>query len=398
MDGPSRRAPLWLKAVVVLLTLGALVSRRPEAFLHPQFFAEDGRIFFLGAHSEGLRSLWVPYAGYFHAYARALALLFSPLPPLVLPALYLVGNVAAVLFAVLRCLSPRLPFALWVRTGMALTLTLAPHENEVFHTLTNAHWILDVVLVLGLLMEAPTTRRETLGDAAVLVVASLSGPFALIFAPLYAMKLLVERTRHAAWQGGLVAVCAALTIPFVESTKRGGPVGAAQLAEAARAIAGVAGRAFVGKWGRPPPELPLSTALLVLGAVLLAVAVLVDAWRSRVWAPVFPLLAAGLVFGAALWAHRGDPGPLTWGAARYLYIPMTCLFWSLLLVAPRNPVGSAAALTVALIAFGAGHRAEPHPDYDWPAAARCLETEARCLVRVPPDEAWAFTVERAAPR
>src|SRR3954453_19860929 len=78
-DGLYFRA-LFLAFVLVCL---AVISRRPDAFLNPQFFAEDGNIWFADAYNIGwLRSLANTHTGYFQTLPRlgpALALAV-PLP------------------------------------------------------------------------------------------------------------------------------------------------------------------------------------------------------------------------------------------------------------------------------------------------------------------------------
>ena len=62
-----------------------LYARMPDAFSHPQFWAEDGTIFFLDAHSGGWRALLDPYSGYLHLIPRAVAWLAELLPYELIP-------------------------------------------------------------------------------------------------------------------------------------------------------------------------------------------------------------------------------------------------------------------------------------------------------------------------
>jgi hypothetical protein len=80
---------LWQHCAVFLLACALIVSRRPDAVFHAQFWAEDGRYFFADAYNVGWwAAIFRAYGGYFHALPRlgaAFALLvpFS-LAPLVL--------------------------------------------------------------------------------------------------------------------------------------------------------------------------------------------------------------------------------------------------------------------------------------------------------------------------
>src|ERR1019366_4560833 len=62
---PLRAALLTAGAVLLIL-----FARRPESFLHPQFYAEDGAVFYVGAHRDPWGSILTPYAGYLHLASR----------------------------------------------------------------------------------------------------------------------------------------------------------------------------------------------------------------------------------------------------------------------------------------------------------------------------------------
>ena len=82
------RGPLSAAAVFILIFL-SLFLRRPDALTSPQFFAEDGRIFF---HDQilygGLESLFTPYAGYLLIVPRCTALIGSWFPIAAAPLVY----------------------------------------------------------------------------------------------------------------------------------------------------------------------------------------------------------------------------------------------------------------------------------------------------------------------
>src|SRR5271156_137369 len=61
-------------AVVFLATLIAIFSRLPGALLHPQFFAEDGWVWYQQAYNlHWLRSLGIAQAGYLQTLPRLVA-------------------------------------------------------------------------------------------------------------------------------------------------------------------------------------------------------------------------------------------------------------------------------------------------------------------------------------
>jgi hypothetical protein len=71
----SLRLPL-----TIALCLAIILYRKWDSFVNPQFWAEDGAIFFQGAHELGWSSILRPYAGYHHFLQRLLA--YAGLPHL----------------------------------------------------------------------------------------------------------------------------------------------------------------------------------------------------------------------------------------------------------------------------------------------------------------------------
>jgi len=53
----------WLWAIVFTAAVFVTISRRPDAVLNAQFFAEDGTYWYHDAYQFGFRSLLMPQAG-----------------------------------------------------------------------------------------------------------------------------------------------------------------------------------------------------------------------------------------------------------------------------------------------------------------------------------------------
>src|SRR5438874_4257089 len=86
--------PLKIAAVCAALTL-ILFSRRPEMVLHPEFWAEDGWIFFVQADTQGADALVTPYGGYHHLLLRILAAAAASLDARWIPVAYIGANLLA---------------------------------------------------------------------------------------------------------------------------------------------------------------------------------------------------------------------------------------------------------------------------------------------------------------
>src|SRR5437588_5046860 len=57
-----------------------LASRRPDAVLHAQFWAEDGTVFYANAYNAGWRSLLMAYGGYLNLVSQIVGLLALLVP------------------------------------------------------------------------------------------------------------------------------------------------------------------------------------------------------------------------------------------------------------------------------------------------------------------------------
>jgi hypothetical protein len=76
--------------VAVLL----IVSRRPDAILHPQFWAEDGYQYWSQAYEfGGLHVLFRPEAGYLQLFPRLAAALFVHFPLQWVPAFFSLSGI-----------------------------------------------------------------------------------------------------------------------------------------------------------------------------------------------------------------------------------------------------------------------------------------------------------------
>lgn len=168
-----------------LLCTGMLYFRRPDAFTAPQFYAEEGRNFFAEAWNEGWPSCINGLAGYFHLYPRVLAnaALALGVPVLYMPHVFNAGALVAYLLVWFYTFA-RLPCGLIGRFFGVLATGLVPMGNEVWMNQTNVQWVLALIIPLICFGKPPAGRLARVIDGCVLVVCSLTGPFAVVMAPL----------------------------------------------------------------------------------------------------------------------------------------------------------------------------------------------------------------------
>jgi len=150
-EGIGQWIGLGWQAVVFFAALVAVFSRLPGAFLHPQFFAEDGWVWYQQAYNlHWLRSLGIAQAGYLQTFPRlvaGVALLFPmQWAPLIMSLAGAVIQVLPVTALLSRRCAPWGPLRL--RFLMAVLYLAIPDAPEIHIVLTNAMWHLAVLQAL----------------------------------------------------------------------------------------------------------------------------------------------------------------------------------------------------------------------------------------------------------
>lgn len=252
---PERGAPRAAGWPGAALTLGAfaaaavvVVLRDPAAVLHPQLWAEDGMFWFANAYDHGpVAPLLHAHTGYLQTFPRLVADLGLLVPLPALPLLFAIVAIAVQsapvgLLASARCedVVGRRP----VRLAVAALYLAVPNSWEVASNLTNAQWHLALLAFLCL-VAAPGGRAWKAFDVAVLTLSGLTGPFAIILAPLGLVWL--RRGRRCRWTAVLwliAALAAALQCVELVVSPRGHY--AALGASASRLVAIVGGQVGIG--------------------------------------------------------------------------------------------------------------------------------------------------------
>jgi len=368
-----RPLPIAQKRAVVLGAVAAvgliLFLRKPDSLENPQFFAEDGTVFFIGARQLGLQAVLTPYGGYLHLMPRLIALAAGFFDPLWTPAVY---NGAALCFdvAVMGLLfSRRVPLP--AKPGLALAFALVPHSGEVFLSLTDMQWCLALALVLLLLMDDAETAAQRWFDRIVLAVCGLTGPFICFLSPLFVVRAGVRRTAEAAILAFLALLAAAVQASYLYAYRshfaRPLPVDPRGL------MASMAGRLYGTFWmGYGIPAIPPSALWITMGVAVTAIAGWV-AFRRGDWRQSRATLALAWICFVVPVAIKfrydahviAGPG----NGDRYFFLPHVLLAW-LLVTACIQYKGwrrmIPATLLATSLAFNLPHlRAAPLHDYAW---------------------------------
>jgi hypothetical protein len=257
----------------------AIFSRLPGALLHPQFFAEDGWVWYQQAYNlHWLPSLGTAQAGYMQTLPRlgaGVSLLFPMRwAPLIMNLAGTVIQVLPVTALLSRRCAPWGPLS--ARILMAALYIAIPDAPEIHVVLTNAMWHLAVLQALLAFSVPPLSWRGRVSDLTLFCIGGISGPFCILLLPLIAAYWWFRRQRWTLVVLGVTFLCVVIqVVTILHAVKRpGAPLGVTPL----RLLRIVGGSIFIDSMvGTGGPNLPIP--FLVLGAIG-GLAILFWGWRS----------------------------------------------------------------------------------------------------------------------
>jgi hypothetical protein len=391
----SRRRWFLFNAGVLLACAGILYARKPDMFQRPQFWAEDGGLFFLQACMRGWSSIFEPYAGYFHFLPRLVALIAEAFDPARAPGIYVGCSLLLTLWVSARTLSERFPIRPAI--ACALAVVLVPDAFEVLLSVANLQWILAAGLVAVLISDDPATPAQKIHDVVAVAAVGLTGPFSTLFAPIFVLRFLARRSVWSGIIGALAVTAGTIQLICVLGHPAVIPPGATvEILHGAIAIGSrLAGSLLLGKWVPNPPGI---FAGLVLAAISLAgtgwLVMRAGAVRlQRIWAG----LAFIAVLAASLYRCRFVlPGLTLIGfGARYFFPLQMLLVWLLISVFQSKLRGHRMAagsiIAIMLIANLPRLRYGALPDLHWSDYAAKIRAGEKVLVPINP-AGWTIPV------
>lgn len=178
-----------------MLAFVLLVLKSPDALSTPQFWAEDGAVFFAEQFQHDWPRLLTPYAGYLHTVTRLVAWIASGFKvlhaPLIYTALAILIDAACVAYVSLR-MTPW--FSRW---AVFLSFFIIPSSGDIFGTVTNVQWFMQFVLAAACLTPTATVHKSRwelrVAGYFVLALVALSGPFSIMVAGLGLGAMLMGR-------------------------------------------------------------------------------------------------------------------------------------------------------------------------------------------------------------
>jgi len=336
---------LWQHLVLFVIAYALVISRKPDAIFHAQFWAEDGRVWFADAYNLGA---WRPFlrteTGYFQTLPRIAAVL-SLLVPLSLAPLVL--NLIAIAVHVLPVnllVSDR--SAGWgdvrFRALLAAAYLAIPSSPEICANITNEQWTVAFCVFLLLVGSPPGSTAKRAFDVSFILLSALTGPFCIFLLPI---SLLVAVRRAGRWRWVPAAILSVGCLVQV--------VGLTIVSPAARTAWGVlgarfdllvrilGGHVFLGSLigANNFAAIPGRQAFAILAIALVFGSSIAAFALLRAPLPVKLLaLYAVLIVSAALTlpSSYAPPGTGQWemiakaGAVRYWFLPTLTFIWLLL--------------------------------------------------------------------
>lgn len=198
----SERRVFALFGAVFTAVLTISFFRRPEMLLTPQFFAEDGSIFFRDAYQLPLwNSVFVPVAGYYLFIPRLIAALVVKLGPLNwAPLLF---NATSLLIAAAAISLPVLPPGRVIiksdirRASVFTAAALLPYQ-ECLGKLAYLQWYILWMMAFSLLIDPPRTLRFQVCAAAIYLAAAFSAALQLLLLPLIVARIILSWSQDRA--------------------------------------------------------------------------------------------------------------------------------------------------------------------------------------------------------
>ena len=372
--------------LTLILASFVLFLRKPDALLNPQFWGEDGVIFFHQCYAFGLNSLFLPYAGYLHTIPRLIALVCSPFPLVALPLLYNSSAFIGLLLVCAYLFNPRLKLP--VKPLFALSVVLIPYSSVCYLNITNLQWIMAPLLLLVQLQDPPRRSRQIVADYLLVIALGLTGPFVILCLPLFITGYLMRRDKHSLGICMVACLAAAVQSSVLAATmKPAGPFSA----DGATWIKLIAYRGFGDlAFGRQISVSLTPCLLAILGLLIpMGLIVLARGDRERLHRIVVFVGFGTVVFAAAMFKFRSTPEVLLrqGNADGYFFPVYLMLAWSLLLILDQQGIRRILAiilLTIFLAATARNFRAEPMIDYDWRSWCHQLTPDQRIEIPLNP--------------
>lgn len=390
--------------LVLMIAVAILFVRKTDAFVHPQFWAEDGTVFFQDQVNQGFSAIVKPFAGYLNLVSRLIALMADAFFPYsAAPAVYDYSSLLAVLVVILNIYSPRL--VMDNKALLSLSIVLVPHfGNEVFMNAANVNWILAVLLLVVLFKEAPDRRfgnlaLQVVSDVTAMVLCGFSGPLIVFLSPFFVWRFYIQKSRCNLCLAVVAVLIAATQSVFVS---RQNSLIAEVLQPGVPAVDywSVAGQRLFGNLflgSTLPfclnPYILCGCGVLVLSSV---VRLGVQCGKGR---QIFVFLAFSAMIVLTTFLKFKpflDELLSPENGARYFYVPYVMFTWALILCLNkrRKQESAMAGFLLVVILFSSlasGFHSQPLKDFHWSQYSRLISKNHKTIIPINPP-GWRLDV------
>lgn len=384
----SHQSRWWFH--LLLFTLAALltISRRPDMILYPQFWAEDGTVWYEDAYNLGFwKALLIPLAGYFQTVSRLAGGLAQFVPLTYAPLLFNVLALAIKILPIQFLFSSRFSAIVsnvWAKLLLAILYIGLPNTNEVFVNITNIHSYLALLAFMIVVAEPARTKKWKVFDIFFITLSGLSGPFIVFLLPIALFRwwkapdrrellpIMVPLIACALIQGGSIA----LTGLSARSPMTLGatPALLARISAGQVFLGSLIGKeGFARLYNLYLHQNNLLSISLYFGTFLIGTAIVTYTFlKSKLEMKLFIAFAA-ILFASALFKPMASVKASQWlvmsipgNATRYWFMPMLAFVVSLVwMLGKKNPLPLRVAALLILFTSLVGMKLE-WVYYPWP--------------------------------
>lgn len=362
----SWRRALGVAGTLAVLTVLALVFRRPSQFEHPYLWVEEGTISLPQFLEHGLAFLAEPVAGYLIVPSKLIFYVATFFPPEYFPAALLVLCIVFSWMAV--CALALSPSYLGAPISVAAFMLLLPTDAENYGTAHYAFWLGSTLLIPAIFWKV-AGRANLLPRTLLVVLGGLSSPLVVALAPAFLLRLAVLRTRDEIVQVATVLAVCGIQLYFLKASNTHGTVPTLDIDLAAIV------EKFFGMFWSPTDELAMAFGVVLAVGVLVFVA-----FKARPSSP-WPAIA-GYCIGATIlisitrvsveMIHPVVAGP------RYFFYPFIFLGLLVIEMGTRTRILSACCLVVMAFSMYRFHDvgSRTHDPISWEQQLRaCAEAD-----------------------
>jgi hypothetical protein len=369
---------------IFFAALSAIFTRLPGAFLRPQFFAEDGWVWYQQAYNlHWLHALALPQAGCLYLFPRLVAAISLLFPMQWAPLIMNLSGAAIQALPVTALLSRRCsPWGtLPARMLMAALYLAIPNAPEIHVVLTNAVWHLALLQAILAFSLPPLSWRGRVLDMLLFSVGAFTGPFAILLLPAV---IAYWWFRRQSWTLAVLALMFAGALVqglyILHMVRSSAPLGPTPL----RLLRIIAGSIFIDSMvGTGGPNLRIPFLFI---AAIGGLSILFWGWRSAPLAVRFYIVFAAVVLMAVLrdplllpsntprWEMLADAMGI-----RYWFLPSLMFLWCAVwcALAGKNRLirhAGSAVLLLAMVGVVRKWIYPPWPDSQFSAQAEHFKT------------------------